>query len=141
MKILSNDFYKKMFALGGFWNLGIGFTGLLFTDFAVGLFFEPGVNAETFLGSMMLKIVMLAVIIFGIGYLMVARSIEHNRGLVWLGILSKLILFCFFLWYFIMGKTAILGFLTLCGDFLWSVLFLLFLRQTSGDLEVNTFIG
>jgi len=135
------NFYKNMFTLGALWNFGIGFTGLIFANFAVMIFFGPGVRTGDFLGEVMLKIVMLAIIIFGTGYFLVSRSIEHNRGLVWLGLLSKLILFVLISYYFFTGRASVLGFLAVTGDFLWSIGFFHFLWNTRDSVKVHNFIG
>ena len=141
MKELSDNFYRKMFALGALWNLAIGLTGLVAADFAVTLFFGSAAVTDNFLALLMLKVVMLAIIIFGIGYYLVSLSLQHNRGLIWLGMLSKLILFSLFGFYFFQGQVAILGFLAVCGDVLWSIGFLAFLWQTRSSVSINQLVG
>lgn len=118
---------KTLFIPAGLWNLGIGFTGLLFQAFAMNLFFGHGVFTEGFLESAMTRIVMLAIIIFGIGYLMVARNPEENRGIIVLGLLSKFILFAMYTYYFFINMATIWAFLTVLGDLFWGLLFIWFL--------------
>jgi len=115
--------------LAGLWNLGIGLTGLLFHNFAMGLFFGPAAVTGDFLALLMTRIVMLAIIIFGIGYIMAAFDPERNRGVIILGLLSKFILFAIYTWYFIFDLATILAFLAVLGDLFWGFLFIWFLLK------------
>ncbi|PKL38432.1 MAG: hypothetical protein CVV44_11130 [Spirochaetae bacterium HGW-Spirochaetae-1] len=141
MKNLNSPLFKNIFTLGALWNWGVGLIGLVFTDFAIGLFFGAVAVTDNYFALLMFRIVMLAVIIFGIGYFMVSRSLYLNRGLVWLGLLSKMILFFMFTWYFILGMATIFAFLTVAGDLIWSLIFLAFLWQTRDSVDVNIFLG
>ncbi len=138
---MSDNFYRQMFRLGALWNLLIGLIGLIVPDFAVTLFFGPAALTADFLAALMLKVVMLAIIIFGCGYYLVSLSLERNRALVWLGMLSKLILFSLMGIYFCLGQVGLLGLLAVCGDALWSVGFLAFLWQSRDRVVINQLVG
>jgi len=120
---------KMLFIPAGLWNLGIGFTGLFFHDFAMGLFFGAAAVTGDFLAVLMTRVVMLAIIIFGIGYLMAAYDPEKNHGVIILGLLSKFILFVIYTWYFVLDMATILAFLTVLGDLFWGLLFIWFLLK------------
>ncbi len=141
MKMQSDSFFSKMFFLAGLWNLGIGLIGLFFTDFSVALFFGQNAVTANFLALVMFRLFMVAIIIFGIGYYIVSRALMLNRGIIWLGLVSKIILFVIFIFFFFTGKATLIAALALTGDFLWSLLFLLFIRQTGGLVKINTIIG
>ena len=130
-----------MFALAGLWNLGIGLTGLFFTDFSVALFYGPAAVTDDFLGLVSFRLFMVAIVIFGIGYLLVSRELMLNRAVVWLGFLCKVILFLLFLYFFLNGKATLMAMLALTGDFAWSLLFGLFLYQTRERVKHDIVTG
>jgi len=137
----SDIFFKRMFILAGLWNAGIAFIGLTFTVFSITLFFGRDAGTSEFMGLLMFRLFMAAVMIFGAGYYIVSRELTLNRGIIWLGLSSKLILFTVFLLFFISGKVTLIAALAVTGDFLWSLLFILFLHQTRDRIKINTIIG
>jgi len=141
MKVRSNGFFSKIFLLAALWNFSIGFIGIFFTDFSLSLFFGQSIAGTGFIAVLMFRLFMAAVIIFGLGYFIVSRDVMFNRGIIWLGLLSKLILFAVFIYLYFMGRTAFPAALAVTGDFLWSILFLLFLRQTVERVQINNLIG
>jgi hypothetical protein len=130
MKTLSDVFYFRMFFCAGLWNLAIGMTGACAMDFSIALFFGSGAVTGDFIAVMSFRLFMIAIVIFGIGYLMVSRNLAANRGIVWLGLVCKVILFLLFYYYFFTGRATALAALALAGDGAWSALFGLFLYQT-----------
>jgi len=141
MKTMSSKFFLKTFLFASLWNVSIGLTGIFFTDFSIGLFFGPDAVTAGFLAELFFRLFMIAVIIFGAGYYIVSRDITLNRGIVWMGLVSKLILFVVFLIYYITGSATIMALLAVTGDFLWSLIFILFLYQTASLVKVSTIIG
>lgn len=141
MKTESAVFFTKMFFLAGLWNLCIGLTGLFFTDFSVALFFGEGAVTSAFLAVVMFRLFMVAIMIFGLGYYLVSRELMLNRGIIWLGLISKIILFVIFIYFFFTGKATLIAALALSGDFLWSLLFLQFIYQTRSLVKINNIIG
>jgi hypothetical protein len=141
MKKMSNAFYTRLFSLGALWNICIGLTGVLFYEFSITLFFGSDAVAYNLISVMFYKLFMVAVIVFGVGYFFVSRDLTLNRGIVWLGLVSKIILFIVFTYHFIDGRATLLAFLTLFGDFIWSLFFILFLWQTKDTVRVNNIIG
>jgi len=133
--------YKIIFTLAALWNICVGATGLLFQDYSIQLFYGTSALHETFIAMLNYRIVMLAIIIFGLGYFIVSRAPLLNRGIIWLGILSKLILFCIFTFYFFTGNTTIFAFLLVCGDMAWSLIFLYFLFKSSHHVKYNFLTG
>jgi hypothetical protein len=130
MKTLGDVFYSRMFLFAGLWNLAIGMTGACAMDFSVALFFGPGAVTGDFIAAMSFRLFMVAIVTFGVGYCLVSRDLASNRGIVWLGLACKVILFVLFYYYFFTGRATILAALTVTGDGAWSVLFGIFLYQT-----------
>ena len=121
---------EMLFIPAGLWNIGIGMTGLCFQAFAMNLFFGEGAYSGEFIAVVMTRIVMLAIIIFGVGYLMAAHDPVGNRGVIILGLASKFILFGIYTFYFITGQATIWAFLAVLGDFFWGLLFIWYLAQS-----------
>jgi hypothetical protein len=48
----------------------------------------------------------------------VFKELSLNRGIVWLGMIAKLILFGIFSYCFIIGKATSVAFVVLFGDFI-----------------------
>lgn len=97
-----------------------------------------GFTAECFYKTLFYRIAIKAVLIFGIGYYMVSKQITANRGIVWLGALGKLSLFCEFTCFFISGKVTAMAFVLALGDIVWATLFLMFLFQTRDRVRYST---
>jgi hypothetical protein len=70
---------------------------------------------------------MFAVIIFGIGYLIVGLNIDQNHGIVLMGIIGKLLVFVFFTIHYINGAIASLQLIIAIGDLIYAILFIEFL--------------
>lgn len=141
MKNLSDNFYSKMFFLGALWNIAIGLAGVLFYELTITLFFGPDAVVYNLISAMFYRLFMIAVIVFGIGYFIVSRDLSQNRAILWLGLACKMILFIVFTSLFFSGKATLLAFITLSGDFIWSLMFFYFLWQTRGRVKKNIFIG
>ncbi len=141
MKSISDTFFIRMFTLAGLWNAGIGLTGIFFTGFSIDLFFRSDPAAMEFVGVLMFRLFMVAVMIFGVGYYIVSRELMLNRGIIWLGLTSKITLFVLFMFFFITGRATLIAALAVTGDFLWSILFLLFIYQTGHRVKINNIIG
>ncbi|MDD5711427.1 MAG: hypothetical protein PHY31_01565 [Smithellaceae bacterium] len=141
------DLWQKMFFLGSLWNLCIGITSILFTNFILAMLFKAPMmdNIMAFINGTLpavdnlqtlifFRFFMAAVIIFGIGYYWVSRDLLANRAVVWLGLVSKLIIFFTFVYYFALGQAAWFSVLVCSGDFIFSILFILFLYQTKDGI-------
>jgi hypothetical protein len=138
---MNNAFYSRLFSLGAVWNICIGLTGVLFYEFSITLFFGSDAVAYNLISVMFYKLLMGVIIIFGVGYFIVSRDLTLNRGIVWLGLVSKMILFFIFTYLFFEGKATILAFFTLIGDFIWSMFFIMFLWQTKDLVRINNIVG
>jgi hypothetical protein len=64
------------------------------------------------------------IFVYGIGYYMVGQDITKNRGIVWLGVLSKLSFFSFCVTYFLLGDLSFIIVVFGSFDFFFACLFL-----------------
>ncbi|TFG09713.1 hypothetical protein EU538_04145 [Candidatus Thorarchaeota archaeon] len=64
------------------------------------------------------------IFVYGIGYYMVGQDITKNRGIVWLGVLSKLTFFAFCVIYFLLGDLSLIIVVFGSFDFFFACLFL-----------------
>ncbi|MGE5423258.1 MAG: hypothetical protein ACM3QW_08340 [Ignavibacteriales bacterium] len=122
--------YKRLFFVGALWNLGIGLTGIVATNFAMLLFFgTQGADsiAGNLIATLFVRLFMSAVVIFGIGYYLVSLNLNKNRAVIGLGLISKILLFLIFTYLYFTGIATLLGFLTLVGDFVFSIFFIIWL--------------
>lgn len=121
-----------MFLFGAVFNLLVGFIGIFFYAFSVELFFGSRALTDSLVAAVFFRLFMGAVIVFGIGYYLVSRDLSKNRGIVWLGAASKLLISS------VLGGLAIAGMaswtviLTLVPDSIFMVLFFVFLQRTRG---------
>ncbi len=133
MKKLSGNFYAKLFFTGALWNFSFSVPGLLFPEFTLELGFGPAIAPYIMNNDFALSLYRFwhgAILIFGIGYYIVSRDITKNRGIVWMAIYGKLTFFFFLSYYYFTERAAILSFFGGCGDFIFTLLFALFLWQT-----------
>lgn len=148
MKTINVNFWKKMFFVGSLWNISIGLSGLLLTDFILMMMFGKAPMTENFSAFIngtvpvtnnlqtliFFRFFMIAVILFGIGYYWVSRDLLANRAVIWLGLVAKLMIFFTFAYYFTMGQSSFFSVLICSGDFVFSILFILFLYQTKDGI-------
>ncbi|HOO73194.1 MAG TPA: hypothetical protein PK926_15660 [Spirochaetota bacterium] len=138
---IKDSFYSSLFALAGLWNVAIGMTGLLFTDFSIALFYGPAAVTGDFVALLSFRLFMVAIIAFGIGYYLVSRDTGLNRGIVCLGLACKMILFAVYLCCYFTGRATVMAALAVTGDFLWSLLFGLFLYRTRKSVRRDFITG
>jgi hypothetical protein len=129
---MSDRFFRLIFVFGAVFNLLVGFTGIFFYEFSVELFFGSWALTDSLVAAVFFRLFMGAVIVFGVGYYLVSRDLSTNRGIVWLGASSKLLISS------VLGGLAISGLaswtviLTIVPDSIFMVLFFVFLQGTRG---------
>lgn len=147
MKKISSGLWQKMLVVGALWNISIGLTSLLLTDFILMMMFGKAPITENLSAFMngtvpvvdnlqiliFFRFFMIAVILFGIGYYWVSRNLLANRAIIWLGLVAKLMIFFTFAYYYALGQSSFFSVLICSGDFIFSIFFILFLYQTRGD--------
>lgn len=145
---VKTGFWQKMFFVGSLWNIGIGVTGILFTDFIIMMMFGKAPmteNLSAFINGtvpvmdnlqtlIFFRFFMIAVILFGTGYYWVSRDLLANRAVIWLGLVAKLIIFFTFAYYYALGQSTFFSVLILSGDFIFSSFFIVFLWKTKDGI-------
>ncbi|HON58123.1 MAG TPA: hypothetical protein P5040_07860 [Smithella sp.] len=145
---VKTGFWKKMFFVGSLWNLSMGITGLLFTNFILMMLFGNAPvreNLTAFINGavpavdnlqmlIFFRFFMIAVILFGIGYYWVSRDLLANRAVIWLGLVAKLIIFFTFTYYYALGQSSCFSVLICSGDFVFSIFFAAFLWKTKDGI-------
>jgi len=135
MDQLSKEKYSKLFLIGALWNISIASSGLLLPKLINKLVF--GLKSVITYGAttFALRLVWAVVFVFGIGYYFVSRDPQKNRGIVWMGIIAKLAFFFTALTYYPKKVITLLAMLLCFGDFVFSILFALFLVKTKGEAD------
>lgn len=135
MDQLQKKKYAKLFFIGALWNLCIGGSGLLLPKFINKLMF--GFKRVIAYGpvTFALQLVWALIFVYGMGYYFVSRDPEKNRGIVWMGIIGKLAFFFTALGYYSKKVITLLAMLLCFGDFVFSILFSLFLAKTKDDAK------
>ncbi|MHA1649038.1 MAG: hypothetical protein ACTSYB_02500 [Candidatus Helarchaeota archaeon] len=93
------DFYKYLFFLTAIWNWIIALP-LLF------IYERVLQNFGMIIPNSPLWIQLFAgfVFLFGIGYYIVSRDLNKNHGFVFIGLMTKILVFLYFLYFFILNE-------------------------------------
>ncbi|MCD6571310.1 MAG: hypothetical protein J7L53_11460 [Deltaproteobacteria bacterium] len=134
MKIISDKVYSDMFFIGALWNLAIGLGCLTLFRLSMRLLYGAKAVTNNIVATLPLRFFYGSVAIFGWGYYMVSRDLKKNRGIVWMGILAKLIIFVTFIYYYLKKNIKIIPVLLGFGDFIFTILFSLFLWETRNNV-------
>ena len=118
-------YYRFLFLVGAIWNIVLGI-GYIFTSlFIEGSFEMFGVEEPPSL--IFYHLFFGIVIIYGVGYYLVSTNLDKNHGIVLMGILGKLWVFCISCYYFLVGDFNFFGVTPSIGDLFFSILFVEFL--------------
>lgn len=123
--------WRLFFFLAGLFNIAGGVMGFLGVE---GSFQRRGLPPPTY--PFAFQLLFLAVITLGVGYWMVAYDPLRNRGLVWIGLLTKLEGAAMTYWAMAQGQLPTAGWWQpLINDVGWAIGFVIFLvrsRRTAG---------
>lgn len=135
MDQLTKEKYSKLFFIGSLWNMSIAGSALLLPKLNNKLVF--GLKSAIKFGptTFALKLTWALVFVYGIGYYFVSQNPEKNRGIVWMGIIGKLAFFFTALVYYSKKIITLLTMLLCFGDFVFSILFALFLMKTKDEAK------
>lgn len=119
-------YYKWLFIIGAIfnWIMAIVFT-LISIFFYSTIFSLFGCAAPPTLFFVHSLLGLIAV--YGIGYFIVGLNINKNRGIVYLGIISKLAFFSYCLIYYLLGDLKVIIVILGSFDFIFACLFIEFL--------------
>jgi len=117
--------WRKFFLIAALWN----FSGALPAIFypALNMKFFYGVQTDNYYILFLNMAFWGAVLIFGIGYLIVSYNPGKNHGIVIMGIIGKTMVAA--TWYYLFGtdRATILSFLAATGDILFTLYFIYYL--------------
>ncbi len=133
MDQLTKEKYEKLFLIGALWNICFATGGLLLPKLINKILFgfkSAAVSGRTAFG---LNLTWALVFVFGIGYYIVSRDPEKNRGIVWMGIFGKLAFFFTTVKFYFKKAVVLLTPVLAFGDFVFTILFALFLANTKDD--------
>ena len=126
---MSDRVYRWIFLIGSIFNISVGLLLIIFTRLSIEVFFGPQADPDNRLTILFYRMFMMAVIVFGIGYFLVYLDLTKNRGIVLLGALSKLILVAVSVVLVLGGDATTYLLLAVAPDFLFTLVFCLFLWQ------------
>jgi hypothetical protein len=129
---MSDRLFRLIFVLGAGFNLLVGFIGIFFYEFSVEFFFGSKALTDSLVAAVFFRLFMGAVVVFGVGYYLVSRDLTTNRGIVWLGAASKLLISSVLAGLVIADLASPTVILTIVPDSIFMVLFFVFLQRTRG---------
>lgn len=126
--------WKRFFLAAGLFNLFGGVMGFFTLEKT---FVDAGMPPPLY--PYALQLLFVAVIIFGIGFLMVWRDPLRHRGIVWLGLMAKVAGFLFSLWALWSGQLPESSrWQPFVVDLPWAIAFALFLFRTRDAASTDT---
>ncbi|HQP30706.1 MAG TPA: hypothetical protein PLB81_05210 [Deltaproteobacteria bacterium] len=140
MAHLSEKTYRDIFFVGALWNLMVGLGNLTFFKTSMRIMFGKNAVTNAITSTLPLRFFYIAVALFGWGYYMVSRNLKENRGIIWMGMAAKVIIFGTFVWYYRLRQVKILAVLAGSVDFVFTILFAIFMWDTRRK-EVRAIAG
>ncbi len=123
------NYYKKLFLIGGIYNIIIGVSLFAFAaadKWTASDLFGMGVPPTLLFVTAM----MLFVACFGVGYVIVSRDITKNHGVILIGAMEKMIFFIDGVATFVVGEVAASVVAFGMIDLVFGILFIEFLLWT-----------
>lgn len=129
--------WRKFFVLSALWNFTAAIPGIMFPSFSLRFFY--GIETTDFHLLLLTSLFWGAVLIFGIGYLIVANDPEKNTGIVVLGVAGKIVMaivwYC--LYFLCSDRSTIAVVFAATGDLVFSSCFVYHLVRKRS----NTLVG
>lgn len=133
MKIMTPDLWKKTLTASAVWNWTIGAGIKSSPEKTIHFFFGKDTPNQDPIAKIMTGMFGSTITFFGLSYFLFSRNPKSNRGAIWLGMILKDVCFAVFSKLYKADKATIWPVLITFGDFLWSILFGLFLWDTKDD--------
>lgn len=119
--------WAAMFVAAALFNFAIGIPLMLARQWAFALAFTSGDAANAGIAPDLWADFGYCVALIGAGYLIIARDVTRNRGIVWLGIFAKLFDVVVLSWRTVIGMTRPIVLLPASIDTVFVALFVWFL--------------
>jgi hypothetical protein len=129
--------YSRFFLISAFYNIIAAFNGMVFFEVMNKLLYGFKTKIQYGVTTFILRTFYTHVLVFGLGYYIVSRDPSKNHGIVWMGMLAKIVFFFVAIPYFLKKKITALTFLLAFGDLVFGVLFGLFLMNTRNECRVE----
>lgn len=115
--------WRLFFVIAALWNLGAAIPGILYPELSMKIFY--GVDLQDFYAILFYRSFWISVLIFGIGYLMIASAPEKHTGVIIMGIIGKIVVAG--VWYYLVfhGQARLMAFFGAAGDSLFTIYFII----------------
>lgn len=107
------------------WNLVLSLPAVARPGLGLRLTF--GFARDDSLSRAQQQLLSLGILVFGVGYAIIAVDPSEHTGLALLGIVGKVTIFGAFATLYAQGRATKIAFAAVCGDALWAALFVAFL--------------
>lgn len=128
--------WRRFFFIAALWNFAGAVPSLIYPEFSLRLFYRLPV-ADFYVVSLN-TVFWAAVLIFGLGYLMVAKRPGRNLGILVMGILAKIGVAVFWYQLFSTDRASVVALLAGIGDILFTLYFLYYLIRGPREPEQET---
>jgi len=81
--------WQRIFRVAAWWNVLVGAGGLIAPRWGIELFYGANAVSDDLIARLAWGDFSVCVLLFGVGYFIVARDVRKNHGLVVLGVLGK----------------------------------------------------
>ncbi len=119
--------WRKFFLIAGLWNVFGSLPGILFPTLQFQRMY--GFETNNFYILNLQSIFLYFVLVFGIGYLIVARDPGKNVGIVVMGIIGKAIVVVYFYYFYLTGKATLVPVFGGTADAIFTLYFIYYLMK------------
>ena len=119
--------WRKFFLIAAMWNFSFAFPALLFPSLEVRLMY--GIQTSDFYILYLNTAFFLTVLVFGIGYLIIAYDPGKHLGIVLMGIIGKTMVCIGFYYLFSIDRVTLLPVFGGTGDLLFTLYFIYYLKK------------
>ena len=119
---------RLLFTIAAMYNIIAAAIALSLPEFHLQEFFGLGVVADSIVARMNTEAVWVTVLIFGLGYGLVARDPSRNHGIVKLAIVGKVYFGLTWIFAFARGDVTPLALVGAIGDIIFALIFVAFLK-------------
>jgi hypothetical protein len=119
--------WKPLFYIAAAYNIMAAAVALIAPRFHTASFFGPDTAFEGSVALLNTQAFWVSVLLFGLGYLMVARDPSKNHGIVLLAAVGKTYVFVIWAWHYAQGSMTAFALLGGVGDLIFAGTFAVFL--------------
>ena len=127
--------WRIFFIVAALWNALGAVPGLCFSALNLEIFY--GVEGADDLTIFLNQCVWWAVLVYGIGYLIVASAPDRHLGIVAMGIIAKVIIAALWIRLFAIDRATFMAAFAALGDSVFTLLFVLYLIKGPRAPEVS----